>query len=177
MKKEIFLKIYNAGNKNATDLLKAAEVLCAKGHFPQAYALAFTALEEISKSQFAADVFTRLQTEEKFKKFYRNHIEKITGVGWAHHDANSYPHKYKWVGPDMDDVEEMNPDKPLFKKRQDALYVDIDFSAETISQPGQLVSEKDARDIIHIGEVALERIGEITGELGGMQIGTKGFMK
>lgn len=77
----------------------------------------------------------------------------------------------------MDDVEEMNPDKPIFSKRQAALYVDVDFTKGTITKPADVISEKDARDIIHIVEVALERIWEVTGEFGGMQIGTKGFMK
>ena len=177
MKKSIFLEIYNAGNKNASDLLKCAGILCNKGHFPQAYFLAYTALEEISKSQFSADVFTGMEKEEEFIKFFRNHRDKITNIDWAHCDATSYPYKYKWTGPDIDDVEEMNPDKPLFNKRQSALYVDIDFLNSLVIKPVDVIEEKDARDIIHIVEVALQRIWEITGEFGGMQIGTKGFMK
>jgi AbiV family abortive infection protein len=177
MSKNIFLEIYNAGNKNAYNLLKSANLLCSKGHFSQAYFLAYTALEEISKSQFSADVFTGLRTETEFRKFYRAHNDKIANIGWAHYDASSHPHKYKWVGPDMDDVEEMNPDKPLFSKRQSALYVDADFKKGTIAKPSDVITEKDTRDIIHIVEVALERIWEVTGEFGGNQIGTKGFMK
>ena len=177
MSTNVFLELYNAGNKNAADLLESANILCDRKHHAQAYVLAYTALEEISKSQFAADVFTRLRSEDEFKKSYRAHENKIANVGWAHQDANNYPHKYKWVGPDMEDVEEINPDKPLFSKRQAALYVDIDFKKGSVSNPSDVISEKDARDIIHIVEVALERIWEITGEFGGMQIGTKGFMK
>jgi len=177
MNKSVFLEVYNAGNKNASDLLKATNVLCDAGHYAQAYVLAHTALEEISKSQFAADVFTSLKTEDEFRKFYRDHKNKIASIGWAHHDASSYPHKYKWIGPDMDDVEEMNPEKPQFGKRQAALYVDVDFDTGVVTKPSDIIGEKDARNIIHIVEVALERIWEITGEFGGMQIGTKGFMK
>ena len=177
MKKDVFLEIYNAGNRNAYDLKEAAKILCVAGHYVQGYVMAYTALEEISKSQFAADVFTGLRTEDEFKKFYRDHPEKIDSIGWAHNDANSYPYKYKWIGPDMDDVEEMGSDKPLFSKRQSALYVDVDFKTGVVSEPSKVVSEKDTLDIIHVVEVALERIWEITGEFGGMQIGTKGFMK
>lgn len=175
--KNIFLEIYNAGNKNASDLLKSANMLFTKGRFAQAYTMAYTALEEISKAQFAADVFTGLRSEDEFKKFYRDHKDKIAGIGWAHYDASSYPHKMKWVGPDMDDVEEMMPEKPRFDKRQAAMYVDINFDNGVISKPADSISEKDARDIIHVVEVAFERIWEITGEFGGMQIGTKGFLK
>jgi AbiV family abortive infection protein len=178
MNKNTYLEIYNAGNKNASDLLKSANLLCDAGHYAQAYVLAYTALEEISKSQFAADVFTGLNTEEEFKKFYRAHDDKIAGIGWAHHDANSYPHRYKWIGPDMDDVEEVNPEKPLFSKRQAALYVDVDFTNGTLSKPSEVISEKDARDIIHVLEVARERIWEVSNdEFGTGRIGTKGFLK
>lgn len=175
--KNIFLDIYNSANNNGKDLLKAANILCDSDHFAQAYVLAYTALEEISKAQFAADVFTGLQTEDEFRNFYRNHINKIRNVGWAHHDASTFPHKMKWVGPDMDDVEEMMPEMPKFDNRQEALYVDVDLEKRSISKPADVVGEKEARDIIHIVEVAFERIWEITGEFGGMQIGTKGFLK
>jgi AbiV family abortive infection protein len=175
--RNIYLEIYNAGNKNASNLLKAANSLYAEGLFAQAYTMAYIALEEISKAQFAADVFTGLRKEDEFKKFYRDHKSKIAGVEWAHYDASTYPHKMKWFGPDMDDVEEMTPEMPGFDKRQAAMYVDIDFDKGIISKPFEAVSEKDAQDVIHIVEVAFERIWEVTGEFGGNQIGTKGFMK
>jgi len=175
--KSLFLEIYNSGNKNASDLLKAANTLRDDGFFAQAYFMAYTALEEISKAQFAADVFTGLQKEEDFKRFYRDHKNKIAGIEWAHYDASTYPHNMKWVGPDMEDVEKMTPEMPRFDKRQAALYVDIDFEKGILLRPSDTVNEKDARNIIHVVEVAFERIWEITGEFGGMQIGTKGFMK
>ena len=177
MDQDIFLKLYNAGNRNARDLLEAAEVLFEASHYAQAYVLAYTALEEISKSQFAADVCTGLRTQKEFVSFCRAHREKIDSIAWAHDDASSYPHKYKWIGPDMDDVIEMNPEQPLFTKRQAALYVDMNSDRRTISTPSEVISEKDAQDIIHIADVALQRIWEVTGEFGGEQIGTKGFMK
>ncbi len=149
--------------------------MCEHGHFPQAYFFAYTALEEISKSQFSADVFTGLRKEEEFEKFYRDHKNKITNVEWAHEDTTYRP---KWIGPDRDDIEEIHPDKPLFNKRQSALYLDVDFNNNTVIKPWDVILEKDAKDIIHIVEVAFERIWEITNEeFGGGQIGTKGFMK
>ncbi|RMF92724.1 MAG: AbiV family abortive infection protein [Candidatus Schekmanbacteria bacterium] len=177
MKKEVYLEIYNECNHNARKLIEAAQTLCSKRYFAQAYALAFTALEEISKGQFAADVFTGLKTEDSFRAFYRQHREKINNIGWAYCDASSYPYKYKWIGPDAEDTQEMNPATPSWDKRKLALYVDVDFSANTITTPREAVTEKDAYDIIHVADTALHRIWEITGEFGGMQIGTKGFMK
>ena len=77
----------------------------------------------------------------------------------------------------MDDLEKMTPVAPFFAKRQKALYVDVNFEDGSISKPGGAITEKDARDILHVVDVALQRIWEITGEFGGMQIGTKGFLK
>lgn len=175
--KKDYLEIYRAAHNNAVDLLEEAELLFDHKHFDRAYALAFTALEEISKSQFAADVFTGLYKEDDFNKFYRNHRSKIRQMAWAHSDANEYPHNLKWIGPDIDDVVKMNPQKPDFQKRQDALYVGIDFEKHKLIRPIEQVSEADAKGIIRVVEVALERIWDVSGEFGGNQIGTKGFMK
>lgn len=81
--RENFLKLYNASLKNATELLRESEILFEKEKYARAYALAFTALEEISKSQLAADVFTGLIAEADFKKAYRDHREKIDRMAWA----------------------------------------------------------------------------------------------
>lgn len=173
---QLYLEIYRKAHKNAVELLSEAEILLKHGKYARAYFLAFTALEEISKSQFAADVFTGLCTEEEFIKIYTKHPKKIQRIEWAHDDANSFPHNLKWVGPDQDDVEEINPKAPIFQKRQDSLYVDADFERQIVYNPEQKISEEDAREIIHIVDVALHRIMEVT-EFWGHQIGTKGFMK
>ncbi len=175
--KNDYLMIYRAAHNNAIDLLKEAELLYDHECFARAYFLSFSALEEISKSQFAADVFTELHAEEEFERLYRKHEEKIRNVSWVHVDANSYPHNLRWIGPDIDDLEEINPAEPDFRKRLNALYVDIDFKNQKIIIPEEKITEKDAKDIIRLVEVALERIFEVSGEFGGNQIGTKGFMK
>lgn len=172
-KKEDYLEIYRVAHNNATDLLKEAELLFEHEHFPRAYALAFTALEEISKSQFAADIFTGLRKEDDFRKFYKNHLLKIRRIDWAHSDARSTP---KWVGPDWDDIKYMNPEIPFFEKRNTALFVGIDFKERKIVIPEKEINEKDAEDIIHVVRTAFQKIWEIE-EYYGHQIGTKGFMK
>lgn len=174
--KNNFLEIYKMAHNNAADLLREAELLYKHKHFSRAYALAFTALEEISKSQFAADVFTGLHNEKEFKDFFKDHRQKIGRTKWAHIDANSYPHDLKWVGPDIDDIERISPKEPDFQKRQNSLYVGIDFDGQRITKPAEQVSEADAKEMIRIVEVALERIWEVS-EYYGEQIGTKGFMK
>lgn len=175
--KNDYLEIYKTAHNNAADLLREAELLFDHKYFARTYALAFTAIEEISKSQFAADVFTGLCKEDDFNNFYRNHRSKIERVAWAHLDANSYPHNMKWVGPDIDDVEGVNHQEPDFQKRQDSLYVGIDFKNQKIIKPIEQITEADAKEMLRIVEVALYRIWEVSGEFGGNQIGTKGFMK
>jgi AbiV family abortive infection protein len=176
MKKDKYFEMYTAAHKNACDLLAEAHLLFEHEHFARTYALAFTALEEISKSQFAADVVTGLRKQEDFEKFYKDHSKKIGGMRWAHLDASSFPNNLKWVGPDRDDMETMDPQKPTFQKRQEALFVGIDFQNSRITTPKEKITEQDAKEIIHIVDTALWSIWENT-EYWGHQIGTKGFMK
>ena len=175
--KNKYLEIYSVAHSNAVDLLSESELLYNHKYFARAYALAFTALEEISKSQFAADVSTGMQKHEDFEKFYKNHRKKLEDVMWAHADANSYPHDLKWIGSDIDDLERINPREPSFSKRLNALYVGVDFKNQIIIKPKEQITENDAKEMMRIVEVALERIWEVSGEFGGNQIGTKGFMK
>ncbi len=170
-----FYKIYAKAHNNASDLLSEAEILYEKGKYARAYFLAYTGLEEISKSQMAADVATRFIDEEVFWKHYSKHDSKLNGIQWAYIDANTPPYNKVWVGPDRDDVEGISASEPLWEKRQNSLYVDAMDGA--IKSPKDEITEKDAREIMHILSTALYRIWEVSGEFGGNQIGTKGFMK
>lgn len=85
-----FLPLYNASLKNAADLLVEAEILFDREKYSRAYALAFTSLEEIAKSQMAADVFTRLIAKEEFQESFLDHRKKIASMAWATEDAKRY---------------------------------------------------------------------------------------
>lgn len=174
MEKKRYLEIYRGAHNNAVELLVDAEILFSKKRFPRAYFLAFTALEEISKSQYAADVFTGLVKEKTFNAFFRSHREKMDRMQWAHLDANEFPHNEIWLGPDIDDIERIAPAEPLWEKRQNSLYIDI--GEEKVIVPEDNIAEQDAKEILHIVHTALERIWEVS-EFAGEQIGTKGFMK
>ena|SRR3989344_297917 len=170
-----YFEIYRQAHKNAANLLKESKILFDNECYPRAYFLAYTALEEISKSQHAADVSTKFSKEEDFNESYKNHKDKIDRIGWAHNDANSYPHNMIWLGPDVDDVEQIAPSEPLWEKRQDSLYVGLEYN--NLNVPQEKITKNDAKEIIHIVDTAFERIWEVSGEFGGNQIGTKGFMK
>jgi AbiV family abortive infection protein len=170
-----YLKIYREAHNNAVALLGDAEMLFEKKSYSSAYALAYTALEEISKSQFAADIATGFRNKDDFKSFYRDHVEKISGVKWAHLDANSPIYNMKWIGPDKDDLELIESDEPTFTKRNLALYVDVNFNNGDIKIPKENITEEDAKGLIHIVNTAIYRIIEV--EHLTDRIGTKGFMK
>jgi AbiV family abortive infection protein len=162
-----FLALYRLAHNNASDLLRDAEILLEKERYPRAYALAFTALEEIAKSQLAADVFTGLIEEEEFLKYYLKHEKKIGRMAWATEDAKRYLDL-------LDGGEDLEIEKPTFGRRNDGMYVSL-TNGKVVS-PSDVISRDDARGIIHTVEVALRRIHEVT-EFWGHQIGTKGFMK
>jgi AbiV family abortive infection protein len=83
----LFHNLYVAAHNNAVDLLSEAELLFEKERYARAYSLAFTALEELAKSQLAADVATGFIEEEVFQKAFRKHEKKIERMAWATRDA------------------------------------------------------------------------------------------
>lgn len=174
-KKCDYFEIHKQAHANAAELLKEAKILFDNKCYPRAYFLAYTALEELSKSQHAADVFTDFSKERDFNESYKNHHDKIERIRWAHNDAIAWPHNFIWLGPDIDDFEKIAPSEPSWEKRQNSLYVGADHS--NINIPKKEITQDDAREIIHIIDTAFERIWEVSGEFGGNQIGTRGFMK
>ncbi|HTS12617.1 MAG TPA: AbiV family abortive infection protein [Candidatus Limnocylindrales bacterium] len=165
MAKLNYLTLYQSCLANAGELVEESQILFERAKYARAYALAFTALEEISKSQLAADVYTGFIEEQEFNDACRDHRKKITRMEWATEDAKRY---LAMPEEDYFDVRE-----PTFQNRMSAMYVD--FANGTITTPGQLIDAQQARHIIHTVEVALQRILEIT-EYYGNRIGTKGFM-
>ena len=161
-----FLTLYNTSLKNATELLAEAEVLFEREKFARAYALAFTALEEISKSQLAADVFTGFITVKEFDDCFRDHRKKIDRMAWATDDAKHY-----LAMPEEDYIEVQ---EVTFASRQSAMFVG--FKDGKVVSPSKVIGRDEARSIIHTTQTAIQRIIEVT-EFGGNQIGTKGFMK
>jgi AbiV family abortive infection protein len=161
-----FLELYRTAHNNAVDLLAEAELLFANKKYARAYFLAFTGLEEIAKSQLAADVFTGFIEEETFWKYFKDHKRKIKRMAWASTDAERYL--------DLELETYLEIERPTIAGRMNALYVH--FEGEKIKGPDDHLTEDDARSIIHTLRVAIDRIIEVS-EFWGEQIGTKGFMK
>jgi len=165
-----FYQIYTLAYNNAVELLSEAEILYGAGKHARAYFLAFTALEEISKSQLAADVYTGLTGVEEFWNYYKSHEEKTKRMTWATLDANEFPNN---IFNEMGEV--VNVNKPKIKKRMNSLYVYINKESKVIN-PKNTISVEDAKDMIHTVNVAIHQTFLMT-EYYGHQIGTKGFMK
>jgi AbiV family abortive infection protein len=149
------LKTYASCLNNAIDLLTDAEVLLKKGSYPRAYALAFTAIEEIVKSQ--------LVSREEFDSAFRDHRSKIKRSLWATY----------WAHGDFAELPE-EAVLPSFPKRMASLYVDINYDLGPV-EPAMSVTEHEASELIRTGWAGLEKIRRW--EDMGVMIGTKGFMK
>lgn len=166
-----YYNIYKEAHNNAVELLNEAKILLKNDKYARAYFLAFTALEEISKSQLAADVYTGFYDEQKYLDIYFNHNKKINMVSWAKYEADDFP---MWIGPDIDDVVNIQTKLPNFKKRNNALYIGHNKNGKLLL-PKKEISIDDVWEIIHIVETAIYKIVET--KLLTERIGTKGFLK
>lgn len=158
------LATYAACLENATDLLIEAEFLIESGRYARAYMLAFTAIEEVSKSQLVADYFTSYISKAEFTKSFRSHHLKAKRVTWAVLDTYNVDA--------IDETEDIVTPKPA--DRMSALYVDIDHDLRPIT-PEDSIDEHQVSQLIEVVHHALDEIA--TKEFMGEQIGTKGFMK
>ncbi|MFA6322930.1 MAG: AbiV family abortive infection protein [Candidatus Buchananbacteria bacterium] len=164
---KLYLDMYFRSLNESKKLLNEALILFTNKAYERSYFLGFSALEEISKSQIAADVYTGFITEDEFKKIYRDHKEKILRVKWIQLDGNVFP-CFNYDGVKIKDFD--------FKKKLKSMYVDVDFVRGEISSPSICISKEDAKSILKAVEVGLQSIFMVT-EINGEQIGTKGFMK
>lgn len=156
---QLALDTYRWARRNAVRLLEEARILTDAGRHARAFALAATSLEEIGKSQYAADVHTGFVSYEHFDRAIRDHTFKSAyqarGVELAAE-----------VTPVLMD-EAMGP--TLFARRNESLYA---------SPSGEIEDsdfEQDARVLIGYCEAWLRRIHRQ--ESMAERIGTKAFLK
>jgi len=161
-----FYEMYRAAHNNAVQFLREAELLFERQKFARAYFLAFTGLEEIAKSQLAADVVTGYIEDKEFWEYFKSHNKKIGRMVWASLDAEEYL--------DVEQETYLDIEHPTTAERMNALYAHFDQGKVVTRE--DLFTEDKARAIIHTLRVAIHRIIEMT-EQWGHQIGTKGFMK
>ena len=165
--KRISYSIFVAAHNNAVRLLGSAERLCEIGDYPSAYTLAYTALEEVVKSQRAADVYTGLAKEDELKKIFLDHKEKRHWGEWIVSDATD------GLRDAEGNIIFIDPKIISFKNRNRSLYVDLDNGK--VVEPKAVITKDMAGSMIRTVEGAIDQI--IVKDFVGEQIGTKGFMK
>ncbi len=74
------LDLYDSCLKNASNLLEESALLLAKKHHARAYFLAYTAMEELGKSQVVADYFNEMVATKEFEAAFRDHKFKAAYV-------------------------------------------------------------------------------------------------
>jgi AbiV family abortive infection protein len=153
------LDTYHWADENAIALLEEARFLEAKGRFARAFASACTALEEIGKSQYAADVYTGFISPDDFEKNMRNHRHKTRYAGRA---VLSGGIQRPLLGDEK-------AAERIFDRRNQALY------ASPTKRVDDADFEHDARTMIDYCETWIERIR--SQEEIAERIGTKAFLK
>lgn len=166
--KRNLLALYHACKENAVELLEEAQVLFNQKRYARAFFLAFTALEEIGKSQLVADYLTNCTSEEEFRDAFKKHDLKI-----------AYLYRYILV-PDRIGQEEakleydISESKDNIRLRNKSLYVSLTDNHE-ISKPKDNIVRKTAMEMI---EEVKEHLNSILhAEWLNQRIGSKGLFK
>jgi len=160
--------------KNAIDLIQEAEILYKRRKYPRAFALAYTAFEEVSKHQIVSDYITGIVAKEELESAFR------------HHDIKAAYGKIKVeIGPtiqlnnnvftqDSTMHYDLKDGKTKLPVRNNSLYVDYSKDFEP-SEPRHNYKAKDAKTMI---ERITKRINFIfwAEEFNG-RIGTKALIK
>ncbi|MFO1315493.1 MAG: AbiV family abortive infection protein [Burkholderiales bacterium] len=161
------LDLYAACLSNASDLLEEAELLAQHGRAPRAYFLAYTAMEELGKSQVVADYFNDLVAEAEFEAAFRNHVFKA-----------AYINRYVPIPKDLDQQWFIEYDKAAVKRhvtdRGRALYIECKPN-NTPQLPKEEISKASANEMIASARKYLEAIRRM--EYLTERIGTKAFTK
>lgn len=158
-----YIDLYKACLKESYDLISEAQLLFDNKFYPRAYFLAFSALEEIAKSQLAADVFTGLKCEEAYHIIQNNHQKKVDRVEWIRVNLITI----------NEDLSRLTSTFDCGKKFR-VMYPELIDGV--VVRPEDNVTPEEVENLIKAGLLGLQEIYNVT-ICDGNQIGTKGFMK
>lgn len=162
------LSLYHACKENAVELLDEAEILFRQKRYARAFFLAFTALEEVGKSQLVADYLTDCISEEEFRDAFKKHDLKV-----------AYLYRYVSV-PDKIGQEEakirynVEDSKDEIRLRMNSLYVSLTNKHEVL-KPEDKVDRKTAMDMIEEVKEYLNLM--LNAEWLNQRLGSKGLFK
>ena len=162
------LELYSACEKNADELLKESRLLITHGHHARAYFLAYTAMEELGKSQVVADFFNDLVAESEFKAAFRDHKFKA-----------AYVNRYVQIPKNWEDdvwfiIYDTKSSKDDILAREKSLYVES-LSHHSPQVPKEAISPESAEQLLSTAEKYLSEIRKM--EYITERIGTKAFTK
>ena len=161
------LDLYSACLKNADELLEEAELLISHRHHARAYFLAYTAIEELGKSQVVADYFYELVTKTEFEAAFRDHKFKT-----------AYIKRYVKVPDDLTNewfIEyDVRSTAGHMEARNRSIYIEC-LPDHAPQFPAQVISVESANELVSTGKKYLAEI--IRMEHLTERIGTKAFTK
>jgi len=161
------LDLYSACLKNASELLKEADLLLSNGHHPRAYFLAFTAFEELGKSQIVADYFSEMLSKSEFEAAFVNHRIKTAYIN-RHVQIPKDIYGNWFIEYDIQSTGQYT------KNRNDSLYIKY-LPDHTPQSPDQSISVESTKGIISDAKKYLKTIIETS--CFNERIGTKAFTK
>ncbi len=163
----LLLDLYSACLKNARELLEEADLLLGNGHHARGYFLAYTAMEELGKSQVVADYFYDMVSKAEFEAGFRDHRFKAAYV--RRHVKIPDDLKGEWFI-------EYDPRStgPYTQERNRSLYIQY-LPDHTPQFPAQMISLESANELIATARKYLSEIS--TMEHITERIGTKAFTK
>lgn len=152
--------------ENVIDLLQDSEILFERSKYPRAYALAYTALEELGKYLIVCDYYNGLVSKVEFESAFRDHGIKP-----------GYLFNKVVISMDSQDkiVYDTNRYKSYFQERNNAMYVGWDKDNEAVLLPKKHVNKEFAEMMIAKVKSQVESIVHAI-QLNG-RIGSKGLYK
>lgn len=153
--------LYVACLKNARSHHDAAVALLDAGFISQAFALGFTAWEEIGKAQIVADFANGMAAECEYEEAFRSHGLKVS------YNSRQFELNIADIPASLIKYEPGSA-KPLFEARQRALYVGKDENDQAVVPENEIprgAVEKALRrvkkelDDIDMQDAISERIG------------------
>jgi len=143
-KAEGVLRVFHASKENSRQLLEDAKLLTGGECYARAVALAIMSYEELGKSQIAADYYSGILPESKYRECFHKHNK----TAYANRYAAIGNHPNVRYGYFVDG----NIAKTLESIRQAALYVD------PVNTPSENFSEEDALLLVNKVEAHHEAI-------------------
>lgn len=156
--------------ENARELLEEGRILFDAERFARAFALAFTAYEEIGKSQVVADAYYDLVSMSELTDAFTRHDLKVAYVRRVVKLKLSPDEVFPQATIDYNRIDA----KTLIEQRIRALYVDIGVDYAAV-RPSDAINSQIAEEMLRVVEDELDAIAYAE-ELNGL-IGTRGLWK